>query len=380
MMRYGLSAHDYELISAYLDDQLSKKDHERFEARLKAEPELRKELDEINKTRLMIHNLPHLHAPRNYYIRPIAVPVRATLKLAPVFGVVSAIATILLVAVIFGSTLFRSNGPVAMAPAAPAIQPQQTIQQQAAPQAERSSPVIEPTTQAPPTMLLGGALPQASPTEPPGPTEPAQTQAPTPTTIYLYAYPPTSTPPVGVTISGEQGEATSEQCEVYYSGNAYPTSGLSTYCPTPTASQTPTPTETPTSMAEIQEFQGASATPTDTATSTATATETPTDTPSPVPTSTPAPTSTETATEAPLAGVKAMPPSETGSTEGPSASSESSDTGLAAPATQPQPLSSSASPHNTFVDYLLLTVEISLASIAVIAGVIAVILRFRVGR
>ena len=118
-MKNHMTSRDYELISAYLDNQLGRKARALFEARLKTDSELRKELQEISKTRLLVRSLPKLRAPRNYYVKAEAIRARPTLRLAPVFGIVSAIASVLLALVIFGSTFFSSSPQVAMAPAAP---------------------------------------------------------------------------------------------------------------------------------------------------------------------------------------------------------------------------------------------------------------------
>jgi hypothetical protein len=387
-MKYGLSTRDYELISAYMDNQLSDKDRAQFEARLNADPELRKELDEISKTRMMIHNLPKLRAPRNYYIKPEIVPVRPTLRLAPVFGIVSAIASILLVLVIFGSTFFKSNRPVAMAPAAPVAQQTQPVQLQSQPEVQRSAASPPPTTEAPPALLLGAPKLQASPTPSPEATLAGETQIPTPTTIYLYAYPPTSTPQ-GVGIMAEQpNPATQEQCEIYYGGTAYPTLNSPDNCPTPTF--TPTPSETSTPSELVQAFQPPSPTPTETPTSTETYTPTSTETPTPTatetptatatPTSTPTPAPTETPTEMLPAVEKAVPTGEAASPAGLTAPNIAVDTGAPTPPGQAQAESTPPSSSSTFMNYLLLTVEISLASIAILAGILAIIFKIRAGR
>src|SRR4030042_5355317 len=119
-MKNQITSRDYELISAYLDSQLGNQERALLESRLKADPELQNELHEITKTRLLIRNLPILRAPHNYYIKAEAVRVRPTQRLAPVFGIVLAVARVLLALVIFGSTFFNTNPQVALAPAVPA--------------------------------------------------------------------------------------------------------------------------------------------------------------------------------------------------------------------------------------------------------------------
>jgi hypothetical protein len=379
-MKYGLSTRDYELISAYMDNQLSDKDRTQFEARLKVDPELGKELTELTNTRSMIRDLPRLRAPRNYYLKPEIIPLRPTLRLAPVFGIVSATASILLALVIFGSTFFKSNQPIAMAPAAPVVQETQPVQLQSQPELQRSAASPPPATEAPPALLLGAPGLQASPITSPEATQPLETQIPTPTTIYLFAYPPTSTPQGVSIMSGLQDQTTQEQCEIYYGGTAYPTLNSPDNCPTPTF--TPTPSETSTPSELIQEFQPSSVTPSETPTSTETptATSTETSTPTATPTSTPTPAPSETPTEMPPVVEKVAPTAEAASPAGLTAPSVAIDTVAPTPSGPAQAESTSPSSGSSFVNYLLLTVEISLASIAIIAGIIALAFRIRAGR
>ncbi len=375
-MNNQMTPHDYELISAYLDNQLSDKDRALFEYRLKANPELRKELDEINRTRQLIHSLPKLRAPRNYYVKTSAVPVRHTPRLAPVFGIVSAISSILLALVIFASTLFKSPLPVAMAPAAaPKMQSTEVVLQEA----QRSPSLSEPTTDAPPAVMMTAPL-QASPSPFVPPTEASPSQAASPTTIFLYAYPPTSTPQVVSIMGVEQNEINRQQCEDYYGSEAYPTLTSPYDCPTPTAtfSATPTPTDTPTPTSPLlMGIQASTPTYTETPTETPTATATPTATPTETPTATPTPSFTPPPTETPPPSEKAVPTGEAASPAGLTAQNPVQGAGGTSPSVQDQGVNRVP---NSFLGYLLLTVEISLASIAVIAGVIAILFRIRSGR
>ncbi len=378
-MKNQLSSRDYELISAYIDNELSARDRAKFELRLKTEPELNRELREIGKTRQMIHSLPRLRAPRNYYIKPTAVPVRPSLRLAPVFGVVSAVASILLSLVVFGSTFLQAGQPVALAPASePVFQETQSVLMQSQPEVQSKATSPEPTTVAPPMAVLGAGQPQASPMPSPVPTLSGQTQIPTPTTIYLNAYPPTATPEGVMMLSQLQGETTQPVCNEAYPETESPMLDTQENCVTPTPSQTPTPS----SAAAIQEFLGSSTTPTatltETPTITATATATETSTPTATPTETPSPTETPTP-EKSLVG-KASPTREATSPAARTGPNFATDNGVTTQSGQGQVESSSPATGAPFANYLLLTLEISLASIAIIAGIIALIFRIRAGR
>ena len=375
-MKYQVSSRDVELISAYLDNQLSPKDRSLLETRLKTEPALRNDLQELSQTRLLLHNLPRIRAPRNYYIKAETIPVRHPLRLAPVFGIVSAIASLLLVLVIFGSTFLKTSQPVAMAPVAPMAQqaintPHET---------ERSSIAPEATNEVQPPLLMGSPK-LSSPTPSTVSTEAVQSGNATPTTIYLNAYPPTSTPENGVTINQQLDEMNRIQCEEYYGGWDYPTLSSPYDCPTPTLTLTPTQSSTSSIHSYIVSSNTSTPTETPTPTSTAspTATETPTATPSSSPT--PSPTATPSPTEVSVGGEKAI---STNSSEAPPesiAANPLSSSAASTPSEQDQGLGQGSSgPNVSFLNYLLLTVEISLATIAVIAGIVAIVLRLRLGQ
>ena len=358
-MKDQLSTRDYELISAYMDNQLSKKDRALFEARLNAEPELRKELHEITTTRILVHSLPKLRAPRNYYIKAAPVQVRHTLRLAPAFGIISAVASVLLALVIFGSTFLKGGQPVAMAPAAvPDVVETQAVQQEMS----RNVAPLEPTTEAAPVLVMQAPALQASPTENIFSIEiNAQPVIATPTTIYLFAYPPTATPQGIASMNEAQGATSVSPVQTSTPTSPQSVQGL-------LAASTPTYTATPTETLVVTD------------TPTASPTETPTATPTPTSSPTLSPSQTPTPTEMPPAVEKIMP---TLAAEAPSQSLAPDtvvDMGTQNPAGLAQGASPSTGSNVSFVNYLLLSVEISLAAIAIIAGIIAILFRIRAGR
>jgi len=362
-MKNQITARDYELISAYLDNQLNEKDRALLESRLKADSEIRNELHEISKTRLLVHGLSNLRAPRNYYINATAGQIHSSLRLAPVFGIVSAVASVLLALVIFGGTFLKSSSQVAMAPALPAAVETIAVQQEV----QRSAVTPITPTEAAPVVMMGAPL-IASPTPNIGALKVGPTENATPTTVYLFAYPPTSKPENLNTLNDEQNEILRIQCEEYYGSGAYPTLSSPYDCPTPT----PTNTISPYSLDILS---SSSPTPSTTPTPVITPTFTSTPTSSPTPTTSPTPTPTE------------LPPSiqniaPTGEAESPTGITSPNQTvgaGNPTPPGQEKTENPSTSPNLSFLNYLLLTVEISLAAIAIIAGIAAIILRVRAG-
>lgn len=78
------------LLSAYLDNELSIAKRQSLEKRLQNEPDLRRKLDDLRKTKMALRSLARVHAPRNFTLTPDMVKVRqkrqvpwfSTLKLA----------------------------------------------------------------------------------------------------------------------------------------------------------------------------------------------------------------------------------------------------------------------------------------------------------
>jgi hypothetical protein len=66
----NLSLRDYETFSAYLDGQLSPDETRRFESELKAHPEWRSAIQELEATRAVLRRAPRYRAPRNFTISP----------------------------------------------------------------------------------------------------------------------------------------------------------------------------------------------------------------------------------------------------------------------------------------------------------------------
>lgn len=62
----SLSDNDYELLSAYIDNQLTEAERATLDARLSDEPELQEELDALRSVSMLVGNLPTLKAPRDF--------------------------------------------------------------------------------------------------------------------------------------------------------------------------------------------------------------------------------------------------------------------------------------------------------------------------
>ena len=66
MNSYELTDRDAELLSAYMDNQLDAEQRSVLEARLAAEPDLRRELRSLQQTVALVREMPTLRAPRDF--------------------------------------------------------------------------------------------------------------------------------------------------------------------------------------------------------------------------------------------------------------------------------------------------------------------------
>lgn len=104
-----LNERDYELLSSYIDGELSASERMALESRLDAEDDLRRELASLRQTVALVHQLPKLKAPRNFTlehslvnVHPLPFPMTAT------FSALSAAAAVLLI--VFGGYLLAFSG------------------------------------------------------------------------------------------------------------------------------------------------------------------------------------------------------------------------------------------------------------------------------
>jgi anti-sigma factor RsiW len=87
---------DLELLSSYLDGQLSSSDSSRLEARLKTDPQLASVMDDLRTARGYLRQLPKRRAPRNFTLTRKMVGQNPPLPRAyPFFRFSTAIATLL---------------------------------------------------------------------------------------------------------------------------------------------------------------------------------------------------------------------------------------------------------------------------------------------
>ena len=91
------SFRDVEMLSAYLDGQLSQIDSSRVETRIKADVGLRSAYDDLRQTRSLLRRLPARRAPRNFTLTPKLAGIKPPLPRAfPFLRLASTVAAVLL--------------------------------------------------------------------------------------------------------------------------------------------------------------------------------------------------------------------------------------------------------------------------------------------
>jgi hypothetical protein len=164
-----ISQRDLELLNAYLDGELDAPARAALEARLAAEPALRRELESLRVVIGLVRGLPRLTAPRSFALSPEQARPPRSLRLQRALPILSAAAAIAII--IFGAILLtRPTPPPAQETTGAAV-------------------VLVSTATPAPTQLLPGAIApvSVSGTQPPLPTQPLIVQSaralPTPTVM-----------------------------------------------------------------------------------------------------------------------------------------------------------------------------------------------------
>ncbi len=160
-MNRRINDREWQELSAHLDGQLSINQAARLDKKLQESPELRAAYEELNRVRLLLRSQPRLRAPRNFTISAQAAGVqssRRTRRLSPLFGLVSALASVMLVLLLAGEFLIGSS-PTAPVPAAMEVQ-QEAAVMEAPLQLEAGE---EPSSKEIPVQATAGAAQRSYP-------------------------------------------------------------------------------------------------------------------------------------------------------------------------------------------------------------------------
>lgn len=176
-MRANLSDRDYEILSAYMDGQLSSGERSKLEERLRARPDLRTALEEMQKTRALLRSAPRRRAPRNFTLTPAMVGERKPRSapwagLFPVLSFTSAIAALALM-VILTLQLGPASTPQTVAMQPPQAETQMETSRQM-PAAEELPAAEEPAAAEAPAAEEAAAASEAPAAEAPAPKAPVE--------------------------------------------------------------------------------------------------------------------------------------------------------------------------------------------------------------
>jgi len=151
MKQQQLSNNDWQLLSEYLDGQISPRDKTNLEKRMQTQVELREGLEELRQTRMILRSATKQRVPRNFTLTPSMVEKvrpKPWLRFVPVLNFASAAAALALVVVmVYG--LLPGAVPVS-APAAPAATQSTSLM------AQEAAPAADASAEAPDIILWGG--------------------------------------------------------------------------------------------------------------------------------------------------------------------------------------------------------------------------------
>lgn len=162
-MNYQVSPQDFELLSAYLDQELTPSESVRLETRLQTENDLKEALNDLRKTRMVLRSLPVMRAPRNFTLTPEMAGIKPRrqnvfLTWFTRMRFSSALAAILLVLVLLGDFLTGATALPVASPLAADLAPAESPVMEAAPEEsilaepEQSELIyVTPQAEIPPT-------------------------------------------------------------------------------------------------------------------------------------------------------------------------------------------------------------------------------------
>lgn len=152
-----LTEQDYELLSAYLDGELSAAEQASLEARLQVEPVLGQELESLRQTILMIRQLAVLRAPRNFTLDVSMIPPAGAVRRRPFFasGMFSALSSAAAVALLLLGVFLYGQQPATYSSYMSDIA---AVGSHVA----REAPVVAQAATTTPALIGGAVMPPAS--------------------------------------------------------------------------------------------------------------------------------------------------------------------------------------------------------------------------
>jgi hypothetical protein len=148
-MNAQITPKDWQILSEYLDGQLSPRDRSKLEQRMQSRPELRDGLEELRRLRSLLRTVPRRKVPHNFTLTRAMVEKPAPARWSnwiPALSFSSAIATFLLIL----SMLTSMPGGVPAAVVSPESEASRVMME------EPAAETVQDAAEAPPLILWGG--------------------------------------------------------------------------------------------------------------------------------------------------------------------------------------------------------------------------------
>jgi hypothetical protein len=148
-MNAQITPKDWQILSEYLDGQLSPRDRSKLEQRMQSRPELRDGLEELRRLRSLLRTVPRRKVPHNFTLTRAMVEKPAPARWSnwiPALSFSSAIATFLLIL----SMLTSMPGGVPAAVVSPESEASRVMME------EPAAETVQDAVEAPPLILWGG--------------------------------------------------------------------------------------------------------------------------------------------------------------------------------------------------------------------------------
>ncbi len=152
-MTTRISPDDWEILSAYLDGQVSAKEQDKLKQKLATEPEFQRALEELQRTKMVLRSAPRRRVPHNFTLTAAMVPQRKPwFRLVPTLSFASAMAGILLVLTFAFSSVASLASPGSLAAQPPQATGAAGRTNLAVPQTDQT----QPGANNPPIINWGG--------------------------------------------------------------------------------------------------------------------------------------------------------------------------------------------------------------------------------
>ena len=105
----GISRKDWQILSAYIDGEMSTRERARFESRLEDSPELKAGLEDLIRTKELLRSQPKLRSPRNFTLTPEMAGQKQSVPGYPGLRLAAVVVSILFIFIVMGDYFFSGS-------------------------------------------------------------------------------------------------------------------------------------------------------------------------------------------------------------------------------------------------------------------------------